>query len=121
MRALSMDVRASFALAVRKTYWCDPGNVPGLDSFEPWSNNRSQAKSLPPGSASTTKENCVKVSVRLNHGFWKLGAICVFALGFQVNTFGQIDSAVSAQGSHCLLYTSPSPRDATLSRMPSSA
>ena len=26
-----------------------------------------------------------------------------------------------AQGSSCLLYTSPSPRDATLSRMPSSA
>ena len=25
------------------------------------------------------------------------------------------------QGKHCLLYTSPSPRDATLSRMPSSA
>ena len=25
------------------------------------------------------------------------------------------------QGTHCLLYTSPSPRDATLSRMPSSA
>ena len=25
------------------------------------------------------------------------------------------------QGGHCLLYTSPSPRDATLSRMPSSA
>ena len=24
-------------------------------------------------------------------------------------------------GTHCLLYTSPSPRDATLSRMPSSA
>ena len=24
-------------------------------------------------------------------------------------------------GNHCLLYTSPSPRDATLSRMPSSA
>ena len=27
----------------------------------------------------------------------------------------------SAQSFHCLLYTSPSPRDATLSRMPSSA
>ena len=26
-----------------------------------------------------------------------------------------------AQGQNCLLYTSPSPRDATLSRMPSSA
>ena len=29
--------------------------------------------------------------------------------------------ALSEQGLHCLLYTSPSPRDATLSRMPSSA
>ena len=28
---------------------------------------------------------------------------------------------VAAQGGICLLYTSPSPRDATLSRMPSSA
>ena len=27
----------------------------------------------------------------------------------------------SPEGSYCLLYTSPSPRDATLSRMPSSA
>ena len=29
--------------------------------------------------------------------------------------------AVAVLGSDCLLYTSPSPRDATLSRMPSSA
>ena len=28
---------------------------------------------------------------------------------------------ISIQGNFCLLYTSPSPRDATLSRMPSSA
>ena len=28
---------------------------------------------------------------------------------------------IHARGRHCLLYTSPSPRDATLSRMPSSA
>ena len=28
---------------------------------------------------------------------------------------------LKAQASNCLLYTSPSPRDATLSRMPSSA
>ena len=33
---------------------------------------------------------------------------------------GVIDD-VGFQGSGCLLYTSPSPRDATLSRMPSSA
>ena len=35
---------------------------------------------------------------------------------------GGVDSAVAAVlAHHCLLYTSPSPRDATLSRMPSSA
>ena len=31
------------------------------------------------------------------------------------------DTMISGQGGNCLLYTSPSPRDATLSRMPSSA
>ena len=35
---------------------------------------------------------------------------------------GLVDSLrVDVYGSPCLLYTSPSPRDATLSRMPSSA
>ena len=34
---------------------------------------------------------------------------------------GNIDQQVFWQLKHCLLYTSPSPRDATLSRMPSSA
>mgnify|MGYP003316066861 CR=1 FL=1 len=35
----------------------------------------------------------------------------------------RFDDLVKSQGyvSNCLLYTSPSPRDATLSRMPSSA
>ena len=35
--------------------------------------------------------------------------------------FEQMHSAGGARGNPCLLYTSPSPRDATLSRMPSSA
>ena len=34
---------------------------------------------------------------------------------------GGYHAAREEQGKHCLLYTSPSPRDATLSRMPSSA
>ena len=44
-----------------------------------------------------------------------------------VSYYSSITSFVCEQGSHlnlsqtCLLYTSPSPRDATLSRMPSSA
>ena len=33
----------------------------------------------------------------------------------------QLDGAMRTLLSNCLLYTSPSPRDATLSRMPSSA
>ena len=37
-----------------------------------------------------------------------------------LNTFCAVD-AERALASACLLYTSPSPRDATLSRMPSSA
>ena len=32
-----------------------------------------------------------------------------------------VTTKTRAQGGNCLLYTSPSPRDATLSRMPSSA
>ena len=33
----------------------------------------------------------------------------------------EYDAAKEAQGLHCLLYTSPSPRDRSVSRMPSSA
>ena len=32
-----------------------------------------------------------------------------------------VDEAMAGHATRCLLYTSPSPRDATLSRMPSSA
>ena len=37
------------------------------------------------------------------------------------NSVIEITRAGEFQGTNCLLYTSPSPRDATLSRMPSSA
>ena len=45
---------------------------------------------------------------------------------YEVNSSGRVpyllgSNNVAVQGSRCLLYTSPSPRDATLSRMPSSA
>ena len=47
------------------------------------------------------------------------------AQGFRFTWKARITSRVEAQQLHwesvCLLYTSPSPRDATLSRMPSSA
>ena len=39
--------------------------------------------------------------------------------GFGYSDFGKSESSLMIQA--CLLYTSPSPRDATLSRMPSSA
>ena len=40
---------------------------------------------------------------------------------FATNATSGNDSGSATQHSFCLLYTSPSPRDATLSRMPSSA
>ena len=45
------------------------------------------------------------------------------ALSERYNLGEKGDEVVNALGKHraCLLYTSPSPRDATLSRMPSSA
>ena len=46
----------------------------------------------------------------------------VFPNGFSpVETSNETDAALTAGIKGCLLYTSPSPRDATLSRMPSSA
>ena len=41
--------------------------------------------------------------------------------GFCSMLFKLLEDSKSDQNLHCLLYTSPSPRDATLSRMPSSA
>ena len=37
------------------------------------------------------------------------------------DAMGKISTTKAKNVSYCLLYTSPSPRDATLSRMPSSA
>ena len=50
-------------------------------------------------------------------------AIVVFAIGFEAVTFGMFMRLVymNEQYMACLLYTSPSPRDRTRSRMPSSA
>ena len=43
------------------------------------------------------------------------------ALGFSSAIVAILAATMFAQLYYCLLYTSPSPRDATLSRMPSSA
>ena len=45
----------------------------------------------------------------------------VNSLGLTVRDYEGSMSTLCAGCGHCLLYTSPSPRDATLSRMPSSA
>ena len=49
-------------------------------------------------------------------------AACVYTGAWAEISFENIDQAAAeVQPQVCLLYTSPSPRDATLSRMPSSA
>ena len=40
---------------------------------------------------------------------------------FSAMESGEVEVIIKTKSSACLLYTSPSPRDATLSRMPSSA
>ena len=47
---------------------------------------------------------------------WTVGSLAFFTVGFAF-MFGTTNGYIGT----CLLYTSPSPRDATLSRMPSSA
>ena len=43
------------------------------------------------------------------------------ARGFQVQCKNAVNDAINYVNQRCLLYTSPSPRDGLLSRMPSSA
>ena len=47
--------------------------------------------------------------------------LVVVQIVWAVSPFPMVLSATLGQLESCLLYTSPSPRDATLSRMPSSA
>ena len=55
------------------------------------------------------------------HGFMKLADTCYVAF-VETPDIGEIDRTIGVtHAGSCLLYTSPSPRDATLSRMPSSA
>ena len=54
---------------------------------------------------------------------WHIGALLTCLGGYWFWFFLRVDVSAEAHPWYriCLLYTSPSPRDATLSRMPSSA
>ena len=49
-----------------------------------------------------------------------LNTICMYKVKFQ-KEYGDVVVACDGMNNCCLLYTSPSPRDRTRSRMPSSA
>ena len=58
--------------------------------------------------------------------FWQLDGVYTTAVGYSGGytpnpTYKETCSGKTGHTEACLLYTSPSPRDATLSRMPSSA
>ena len=62
-------------------------------------------------------EQMINVVIDLAVTWWQFTVVGILiAVGFIINMFG-----VDNKHKSCLLYTSPSPRDATLSRMPSSA
>ena len=59
--------------------------------------------------------------LRLKEQAQKNGASMVFNVKYETSRIGGRVPTIEVLAYGCLLYTSPSPRDATLSRMPSSA
>ena len=57
--------------------------------------------------------------IRDNSEKWNIDPNNVGVIGFSAG--GHLASTISTKGKFCLLYTSPSPRDLSTSRMPSSA
>ena len=77
-----------------------------------WSKRLTSAKEEERETAKANIEHCIRVS----HAAGGNGVLIVVGRGGD----GSEEETI-ARCSDCLLYTSPSPRDATLSRMPSSA
>ena len=63
---------------------------------------------------------CVVLASGLSERFGKTDKLCA-ELGGRPILSHVLDTAAELQFGDCLLYTSPSPRDRTRSRMPSSA
>ena len=55
------------------------------------------------------------------HETTHIGPFCIIGDGVKIGENNNLISHVSIVGNTCLLYTSPSPRDLSTSRMPSSA
>ena len=58
---------------------------------------------------------------KIKQGFWKNAVVFFNGHMAKVTDFNGVNKFKISIHKGCLLYTSPSPRDATLSRMPSSA
>ena len=71
--------------------------------------------------AETTFERWRQVMATNLDGVFLCSQACIAALTERQGAIVNIASISGLRASTCLLYTSPSPRDATLSRMPSSA
>ena len=63
----------------------------------------------------------IKKEIHFPHSLGLLYSAFTYYTGFKVNGGEYKLMGLAPYGTPCLLYTSPSPRDATLSRMPSSA
>ena len=99
-------------------------------SFEPWNDPGAEPlitfENVTKRFGTFTAIDSINLSVYPREFFALLGpsgcgktTIMRMLGGFEAVTEGSIH--IDGQNMHCLLYTSPSPRDATLSRMPSSA
>ena len=96
-------------------------NIPEGPLADKWNNHKFSNKLVNP--ANKRKYHVIVVGTGLAGAS---AAASMAELGYKVSTFCFQDSprrahSIAAQGGICLLYTSPSPRDRTRSRMPSSA
>ena len=87
-----------------------------IQSFPKLKFNESVDVSINLGVDPKKSDQNVRGSSSLPHGIGKISKVAVFAEGPEA-----AEATKAGADIVCLLYTSPSPRDATLSRMPSSA
>ena len=89
-----------------------------LKTAKPQLGKRLATRTVPDLAKKVTTQAATKTATKITPGRVLGGAI---GAGFDVVQGREDAKKAGASDRSCLLYTSPSPRDATLSRMPSSA
>ena len=128
---ISLDrLEATYALAKTATFSKSAGNS-GLATYPFYDDNNIQvsvSEAINDGDIAFTNTPVTELTISTNNpdAFYEIGETILFNVSSNVS--GEVNYVIkydqfadSLQAGSCLLYTSPSPRDRTRSRMPSSA